>query len=66
MSLRELAIILLIAIAVPALLLIRLVPIFKVEKTDAASVARVFGRSQVWFYGGAGLALSIILLLKFC
>ena len=66
MSLRELAIILVIAVAVPALLLIRLVPMFSVEKTDAASVARSFGRSQLWFYGAAGLALSIILLLKFC
>jgi hypothetical protein len=66
MSFRELAIILVVAIAVPALLLIRLVPMFTVEKSDAGSVARAFGRSQIWFYGGAGLALSIILLLKFC
>jgi hypothetical protein len=65
-TLRELAIIVVFAIAVPALLLVRLVPIAKVPESDERRMAVAFGRSQIWFYGGAGLAGFIILLLKFC
>jgi len=66
MALREVAIILIIALGVPALLLIRLVPIAKASETDAKGLSRAFGRSQAWFYGGFVVLAVAVLLLMFC
>jgi hypothetical protein len=66
MAQREIVIIVVVAIAVPALLLIRLVPIARASETGGQRVSRALGRSQILFYGGAALAAVIVLLLKFC
>jgi hypothetical protein len=66
MDQREFAIIIVVAIAVPALLLIRLVPIARASETGGRGVSRALGRSQISFYGGVAFAAVIVLLLKFC
>ncbi len=66
MSFRDIAVIVLIALAIPVFLLIRLVPTAKVDTPDSVEVSRSFGRSQVWFWGGVISLAVVVWLLKTC
>jgi hypothetical protein len=66
MSVRDIATIVIVALAIPALLLVRLVPVVKVDPTEGVEVSRAAARGQAWFYGGAISVALILLLLRVC